>query len=129
MTDKAMDQVRAEFEAAMAEDLAICNPVFCDRKNTYKDYDIHCAWVMWLAAKEKYEPKREAEFVRHMFTEVWPESGIDGGELEELGERFGFLKTVDATESCGEGCVCALYESFPMTCYRLNLDDAHPEGE
>lgn len=73
----------------------------------------------WQAATELERRNEKAvEFARHMFTEVWPEGGIDGGELQELGERFGFLEPVEVDRACGEGCVCDLYDSFPMTCYK-----------
>lgn len=108
MTDKAMDQVRAEFEAAMAEDLAICNPVFSDRKNTYQDYDIHCAWVMWLAAKEKYEPKCEAP----------TDNGIE--EMDSLCGRY------NAGEIGLSALVCYLWNAA----YFIGKNEkTHPEGE
>jgi len=48
----------------------------------------------------------------------WPDSDVDGDELQEAAVDCGLLKPFEVTEPCGEGCRCADYGGFPLTCYR-----------
>jgi hypothetical protein len=49
----------------------------------------------------------------------WPDSGnLDGGELQDLGEKYGLLTPTIVTQACGETCDCAEWADFPQTCYR-----------
>lgn len=49
----------------------------------------------------------------------WPDGGIDGGDLQDLGVRFGLLSPVTVTEPCNENCHCAeYYDEFPAECLR-----------
>ena len=50
--------------------------------------------------------------------ESWPESDVDGGELQDMAERHGLLRPETRTEPCGEDCLCAEVGDFPTTCYR-----------
>lgn len=57
---------------------------------------------------------------------------MDGGEIQDWGEELGLLVRVEATEPCGEGCVCAEYTNdFPTDCYRPAPmpDVGAPRGE
>ena len=45
---------------------------------------------------------------------------IDGGDLQDKAEQLGLLTQVEATEPCGEHCICASVAEFPMICYRLS---------
>lgn len=48
----------------------------------------------------------------------WPDiGGLDGFEVQELAEKHGLLTPTIATGPCGETCLCAEYDDFPMTCY------------
>lgn len=49
---------------------------------------------------------------------AWPDGGmcLDGGDLQELGLRYGLLTERTATEPCGEHCVCRDYGEFPQQC-------------
>lgn len=68
-------------------------------------------------------------FVRWLFTEVWPHGDAEGGELQDMGVKFGILKPEEVTERCGEYCRCAEWDDFPQTCYRLSMPAAPtPEG-
>lgn len=42
----------------------------------------------------------------------------DGGDVQDAMVAAGLLAPFEATESCGEDCVCA-ESGFPLTCYRL----------
>lgn len=49
----------------------------------------------------------------------WPEGDIEGGDLQDIAVETGLLTKIIATASCGEGCRCIGYDTFPQTCYRL----------
>lgn len=42
---------------------------------------------------------------------------VDGGELQELAEKFGLIEQREVTEPCGDGCTCAEIGDFPSVCY------------
>lgn len=49
----------------------------------------------------------------------WPEGGnLDGGDIQDIASEHGLLIETTVTESCGEGCTCQHYTSFPTTCFR-----------
>lgn len=49
----------------------------------------------------------------------WPDYDLDGGDLQEIAEKFGLIKPIQVSEPCGPSCSCAEYDStFPTTCYR-----------
>lgn len=126
------DSVRAEFQAAFPVPFdAIYNAQldqYCWDNYPRNTHPFNGKYEAWQASRERYVPSGAVEFARHMLTEVWPEGGIDGGELQDLGERFGLLKPVEVTEPCGSYCACDYYSAdFPMTCYKLNLT-ATPNG-
>jgi len=50
--------------------------------------------------------------------ESWPDGDVDGGDLQAAAVYFGLLKGHEASKPCCEGCVCAGYGEFPLTCYR-----------
>jgi hypothetical protein len=45
---------------------------------------------------------------------------VDGGTIEDVAKECGLLVGVEVSEPCGEYCVCAEYEAFPMSCYRYS---------
>lgn len=63
-----------------------------------------------------------------MLTAVWEAGGFDGAAIQEIAEEFGLLKSVTATESCGEHCACAEH-GFPLTCYRKTYATPATHGD
>lgn len=64
----------------------------------------------------------------------WPDTPcFDGGELQDLAERYGLLEAHEVVEPCGEGCNCAEFDDFPMQCYRktplLKGEEPPPDAE
>ena len=55
----------------------------------------------------------------HGILKDWPDCSCDGFDIQELGQKTGVLVGTEVTESCGEGCNCAEYDGFPLTCYRV----------
>ncbi|MBO2925964.1 hypothetical protein [Metapseudomonas otitidis] len=43
---------------------------------------------------------------------------FDGGDIQEMGVRYGLLFPEHRTERCGEYCECAEY-GFPVECFRI----------
>lgn len=60
--------------------------------------------------------------------EAWPEGGFDGGDIQDIAEKHGLLKTEQLTDFCApedfdgnSACGCRGYYSsgdFPIECYR-----------
>ena len=49
----------------------------------------------------------------------WPEGELDGGDLQDIAEKYGLLKQETVTEPCGENCWCEnYYGEFPAVCYK-----------
>ncbi len=48
---------------------------------------------------------------------AYPAEGIDGGDLQDALEKYGFLGEFKATEPCFDNCECAEF-GFPSSCYR-----------
>jgi hypothetical protein len=57
----------------------------------------------------------------------WPDTDIDGHDLQELAVSCGLLVPVTRVEPCGEDCACVEYHGTndlgqfvgaPVTCYR-----------
>src|SRR3972149_3970982 len=43
----------------------------------------------------------------------WPEGGnLDGGDIQDLAEKYGLLIPKDVTEPCGEDCMCSEFYSL-----------------
>ena len=61
--------------------------------------------------------KRLEDFSREVM-QAWPESGVEGGDLQDIAERHGLLVREERSAPCGEDCVCVGYGDFPMVCYR-----------
>lgn len=63
----------------------------------------------------------------------WPEGDVDGGDLQSIAVECGLLMPVDVTQPCGEGCNCAGYGDFPLTCFRptalLNPNINNPDDK
>lgn len=49
---------------------------------------------------------------------------VDGGFIQDMGEKFGLLHNVPVTEPCGEECNCAEYGEFPQNCLRTTYQEA-----
>ena len=72
------------------------------------------------------ELERERDALRSFaqdIMEAWPESGVDGGELQESAAEFGLLAEERRTASCGDGCQCATMVgekefALGINCYR-----------
>lgn len=68
------------------------------------------------------EPDYKAFAIEVM--EAWPDTGLDGADLQEMGESHGLLIEAQVTEYCGEGdkCGCREYvmweNDMPWTCYK-----------
>ena len=45
-------------------------------------------------------------------------SDLDGGDIQDKALELGLLVEVTATETCGEGCYCNSWSTFPMKCLR-----------
>ena len=50
--------------------------------------------------------------------EDWWEGDLDGGSRQDIAERHGLIAPITVTEACGDSCVCAEVDAFPLTCYR-----------
>ena|SRR3990167_6127047 len=50
--------------------------------------------------------------------ESWPEGDLDGGDLQDIAEKHGLLKSETVTEPCGENCWCNYHGEFPAVCYK-----------
>lgn len=49
----------------------------------------------------------------------WPNPVVDGFDIQDLAVKHGLLIGHEVTQPCSEeGCNCAEYGDFPMTCYR-----------
>jgi hypothetical protein len=59
------------------------------------------------------------DFMRALAQICWEGGSLDGGELQGLLVDVGVLVPIQVDEPCGEGCNCAEFGDFPMTCYRL----------
>lgn len=46
---------------------------------------------------------------------------LDAEWLESTAVECGLLASVEMTERCGEGCLCAEYGDFPQGCLRKTL--------
>ena len=46
-------------------------------------------------------------------------TALDGGWLQEQALKFGVIQPVPVTEPCGENCICAEVDDFPMDCLRI----------
>lgn len=72
-------------------------------------------------------------FARAILNNYWVASHDyhepDGGDIQELGERYGLLVPHTVTEPCGEYCSCAEWDDFPQTCYRIHEDVLKTKGE
>ncbi len=44
---------------------------------------------------------------------------LRGEDIQGKSGELGLIEEVDATESCGDNCICADYHAFPMPCLRL----------
>src|SRR6185437_12473237 len=80
------------------------------------------AWRLLLKAADTIErltSSREqvTEFAREILLNRF--GNWDGGDLQDLGVKHGLLVPIEATEPCGEACVCVEYDDFPQTCYRF----------
>ena len=50
----------------------------------------------------------------------WNDGFIDGGDIQELLVKHGFIELVTIDAPCGEACICAEVGSeFPTKCYRI----------
>lgn len=50
----------------------------------------------------------------------WPDvGGLDGFDLQALGEKHGLLEKLERQAPCGEFCQCAEYETGTVECFRL----------
>lgn len=75
--------------------------------------------IPWPPSRDRLQADidRLLEFAAEVL-EDWFESG-NGDVLQEIGERYGLLQAVQASEPCGTVCSCADYGAdFPTTCYR-----------
>ncbi|HZR56337.1 MAG TPA: hypothetical protein VFA74_05660, partial [Terriglobales bacterium] len=65
------------------------------------------------------ENDQAMRFVGYILESQSPEPGdLDGGEIQELLTKCGFLKETAVTEPCDpENCTCAEF-GMPTTCYR-----------
>lgn len=95
-----------------------------DRKLYANTEQLLCELADWItAAPQPVEGDKPdlLGFCYWLFTNVWPHGDADGGDLEDMGVKFGILKPEEVTQSCGEYCRCAEWDDFPQTCYRLSL--------
>jgi hypothetical protein len=59
---------------------------------------------------------------------------IDGGDAQDMLVECGLLESREVLAPCGEGCGCAEWDDFPMSCYFASalgqrcLDAARAEG-
>jgi hypothetical protein len=117
---QAQEAMRAEFEE-FCDDR--CLPtVWMASGAMYASDDTHAAWEAWQHQQAKL--KALASFARDVLSN-WPEGGIDGADLQELGIKHGLLilKSPGPKEPCGEDCMCAEYFSDAewaqgVPCYR-----------
>ena len=58
------------------------------------------------------------EFANKILQVAFDGNDLDGSDIQDIGVECGLLKEVMATEPCGENCVCAEYNDWPMECYR-----------
>ncbi len=93
--------------------------------NEHSCYSSHQDWRDEVAraalAESPALPASENEKLRAFakaVMESWPEGDVDGGDLQELAEKFGLISPLTVTEPCGEYCRCQEYGDFPQTCYR-----------
>lgn len=62
-------------------------------------------------------------FVNAMLEASWDGLDADGGDIQDLAEKFGLIKLVKVWSPCGENCRCASYEfDFPVECYRKTYE-------
>ena len=67
-----------------------------------------------------------AGFVREVLEGYWcstfevPRNEPDGGDIQELGVKYGLLVPRTATEPCGEHCTCAEWDNFPLECHSIH---------
>lgn len=47
---------------------------------------------------------------------------VDGCDLQEACAGLAVLEEKEATEPCGEGCVCAEWDDFPQKCFFIADD-------
>ena len=62
-------------------------------------------------------------FAKAIFLD-WPDSGLDGFDLQEIGEKHGVLVPEKRTKLCEPECTCAEYYTSEdvkagFTCYRV----------
>jgi hypothetical protein len=56
----------------------------------------------------------EIEQLRAFAQEImdhWPESGVDGDDLQNIAEKHGLIESTIKYDPCGEGCSCSEYAS------------------
>jgi hypothetical protein len=49
---------------------------------------------------------------------AWDAGQLDGSDILDMAEQHGLVVATNVEQSCGEGCRCAEYDGFPVTCYR-----------
>ncbi len=77
-----------------------------------------------LTAALSVPPPTVAQRFADYAISISSEGGIEDGDLQEDLVKFGLLKKVEVTESCGESCACAGYDDgFPLTCYKRTTED------
>lgn len=65
-------------------------------------------------------PKGVINFVAACLEIAKDNGGLDGADLQEWLEDGGLIEPYQAKQACDEvNCVCAEWDDFPQTCYRL----------
>ena len=57
-------------------------------------------------------------FCREALAVAFDGCDLDGGSIQDMAEKYGLVEEVKMTERCGESCICAEMDDFPLTCYR-----------
>jgi hypothetical protein len=115
LTDRESDYIFSGWAATLTEgELAVVE----NREPVYEKTD----WATLTEAAdliERLTSSREqvTEFAREILLNRF--GTLDGGDLQDLGVKHGLLVPIEATEPCGEACVCVEYDDFPQTCYRF----------
>lgn len=67
-------------------------------------------------------------FTDALLVVAWEGGSYDGADLLDVALKYGIVKKVEVTESCGDNCQCAEYE-FPSTCYQKTYDEFNPDWD
>ena len=63
------------------------------------------------------QPNNLKAFAREVL--AFHTGSLDGCDIAEMAEKYGLVKLVNVTETCGETCFCGELNGFPTECYRL----------